>query len=148
MPPADKAAGWEGSREGVRDGPHDRACRELAPCKLPTGGPPGVRTQGTKGDEGGHTAPPPPPPSPPPTHERGEDSEGTARGHGGGGAGQTTTPGGETGGKRCRRQAARAWPKKKGKTTRQSRERKQTRTGHGRKQGARKGVRERGKPQG
>ena len=60
VPPADKAAGWGGKRERVRDGPHDRARRRLAPSKPPTGGPPGVRTQGRKGDEGGHTANPPP----------------------------------------------------------------------------------------
>ena len=59
--PADKAAGGGGSRERVRDGPHDRACRELAPSTPPTGGPPGVRTQDRKGHEGGHTANPPPP---------------------------------------------------------------------------------------
>ena len=61
MPPADKAVGWGGSRERVRDGPHDRARRELAPCKPPMGGPPGVRTQGRKGDAMSHTANPPPP---------------------------------------------------------------------------------------
>ena len=32
-PPEDKAAGWGGSGERVRDGPHDRARREHAPCK-------------------------------------------------------------------------------------------------------------------
>ena len=32
-PPEDKAAGWEGSGERVRDGPHDRAPREHVPCK-------------------------------------------------------------------------------------------------------------------
>ena len=141
VPPADKAAGWGGSRERVRDRPHDRARRELAPSKPATGGPPGVRTQSRKGDEGGHTANPPPcrgtraapractvlatcirqrtvskgaPPTPlSPAHPgRGEDSEGTARGHAGG-AGQTTTPGEETGGKQWRRQAARAQKKKK-----------------------------------
>ena len=32
-PPEAKAAGWGGSGERVRDGPHDRARREHAPCK-------------------------------------------------------------------------------------------------------------------
>ena len=32
-PPEDNAAGWGGSGERVRDGPHDRAQREHAPCK-------------------------------------------------------------------------------------------------------------------
>ena len=32
-PPEDKAAGWGGSGQRVRDGPHDRARREHAPCK-------------------------------------------------------------------------------------------------------------------
>ena len=60
-PPKDKAAGWGGSGERVRDGPHDRARREHAPCKPQQGGPPGVRTQGREGDDGSHTASPPPP---------------------------------------------------------------------------------------
>ena len=40
-PPEDKAARWGGSRERVRDGPHDRARRKHAPCKPPLGGPRG-----------------------------------------------------------------------------------------------------------
>ena len=61
MPLADKAAGWGGSGERVRDGPHDRPRREHAPCNPQAGGLPGEQTQGRKGEDGSHTASPPPP---------------------------------------------------------------------------------------
>ena len=61
-PPEDKVAGWGGSGERVRDGPHDRARREHAPCKPQRGDRRGVRPQGRKGDDGSQTASPAPPP--------------------------------------------------------------------------------------
>ena len=141
-PPEDKAAGWGGSGERVRDGPHDRARREHAPYKPQRGdhrscerrvgrattgatrqAPPPAEGQvprlvptpcSRRAYAGGQTArtPPPPPPSPPPAQERGEDSEETPRGQGGGGRERTETPGGEKGGERRRRQAAGAQIKK------------------------------------
>ena len=114
VPPADKAAGWGGSRERVRYGPDDRVRREHAPCKPPTGGPPvcehrvgrattGATRQAPPPAEGqvrrlvpapcsqrayarGQTARMPPPPNPfsPPTQEMGEDSLGDSEGTWGG----------------------------------------------------------------
>ena len=60
MPPADKAAGWGGSNERVQYGPHDRARREHAPCKPPTGGPPGGANTGWEGRRRERHGKPPP----------------------------------------------------------------------------------------
>ena len=138
------------------------------------GGAPGVRTQGKKGDDGSHTASPPPPPAegqvprlvpapclprayargqtartphPPtpfssthPVRRRGQrgDSEGAW-----GGAEDRPKRRGE------RRVASGRGAKKKKRTpTRQSRDRQQGQTEHGRSQEARQGARERGTPLG
>ena len=140
--------------------------------QAPTGGPPGVRTQGRKGDDGSHTASPPPPcrgtSAAPracavlatclrqrtdseapfsPTHPgrgRGQRGDGEAT-WGGGGRGQTETPGGETGGERWRRQAAGAKKKKQKKNKANQRARAGTDSRDGRDTA---GTRERGKGRG
>ena len=176
-PPEDKAAGWGGSGERVRDGPHDRARREHAPYKPQRGdhrgcerrvgrattgatrqAPPPAEGQvprlvpapcSRRGYARGQTArmPPPPPPSPPPAQERGEDSEETARGHGGG-AEDDRNAGGREGRRAEETPSSRSPKKKRSKTRRQSKDRQQRRTGHGTNQGARQGARERGTPLG
>ena len=167
--PADKAAGWGGSRERVRDRPHDRARRELAPCTPPTGGPPGVRTQGRKGDEGGHTANPPPPlqrdkshvPAPqrhhksqrtdskgapstpePATHpKKGRGQRGDSEGTWGGGRGTDHNAGGRDG--RQVVETPEPGPKKKERAKQRTRAGKESRDGRGTA-----GTRERGKGRG
>ena len=60
-PPEDKAAGWGGSGERVRDGPHDRARREHAPCKPQRGDHRGCERRVERATtEATRHAPPPP----------------------------------------------------------------------------------------
>ena len=60
-PPEDKAARWGGSRERVRDGPHDRARRKHAPCKPQRGGTGGANAGWEGRRREPHGKPPPPP---------------------------------------------------------------------------------------
>ena len=162
-PPAeDKAAGWGGSRERVRDGPHDCAQREHAPCKPQLGDHRGCDRRVGRGTTGATRQGSSPPAEgqvprlmpalcsrrayargqaarkPPPPPERG-DSKGTW-----GGAEDRSKRRGE-------RRVASAGGKKREKRrtpTRQSRGRQQGQTGHDRNQEARQGARERGTPLG
>ena len=166
--------GQSGTMERQR---REGAGRTTRPCPkgartvhAPTGGPPGVRPQGRKGDDGSHTASPPPtcrgtsaapractvlatclrqrtgskdapPPTPfsstHPRKGRGQrgDSEGTW-----GGAEDRPKRRGE----RPVASGGDAKKKKQRTPTRQSRDRQQGLTGHGRSQEARQGARERG----
>ena len=60
-PLEDKAAGWGGSGERVRDGPHDRACREHAPCKPQQGDHRGCERRVERATTGATRHAPPPP---------------------------------------------------------------------------------------
>ena len=59
-PPEDKAAGWGGSGERVRDGPQDRARREHAPCKPPRGDHRGCERRVGRATTGATRQAPPP----------------------------------------------------------------------------------------
>ena len=61
-PPEDNAAGWGGSGERVRDGPHDRARRGHAPCK-PQRGDHGACERRVERATTGATRHAPPPPA-------------------------------------------------------------------------------------
>ena len=60
-PPEDKAAGWGGSGERVRDGPHDRARRVHAPCKPQRGDHRGCERRVGRATTGATRHAPPPP---------------------------------------------------------------------------------------
>ena len=60
-PPEDKAAGWRGSGERVRDGPHDRAQREHAPCTPQRGDHRGCDRRVGRATTGATRQAPPPP---------------------------------------------------------------------------------------
>ena len=60
-PPEDKAAGWGGSGERVRDGPHDRARRGHAPCKPQRGDHRGCERRVERATTGATRHAPPPP---------------------------------------------------------------------------------------
>ena len=60
-PPGDKAAGWGGSGERVRDGPHDRARREHTPCKPQRGDHRECERRVEKATTGATRHAPPPP---------------------------------------------------------------------------------------
>ena len=60
-PPEDKAAGWGGSGERVRDGPHDRARREHAPYKPQRGDHRGCERRVGRATTGATRQAPPPP---------------------------------------------------------------------------------------
>ena len=60
-PPEDKAARWGGSGERVRDGPHDRARREHAPCKPQRGDHRGCERRVGRATTGATRHAPPPP---------------------------------------------------------------------------------------
>ena len=62
-PPESKAAMWGGSGERVRDGPHDRAQREHAPCKPQRGDHRGCDRRVGRAMPGGTRQAPPPPPA-------------------------------------------------------------------------------------
>ena len=62
-PPEDNAAGWGGSGERVRDGPHDRAQREHAPCEPQRGGHRGCDRRVGRATTGATRLAPPPPPA-------------------------------------------------------------------------------------
>ena len=59
-PPEDKAARWGGSGERVRDGPHNRARRKHAPCKLQRGGRGGCERRVGRATTGATWHAPPP----------------------------------------------------------------------------------------
>ena len=59
-PPEDKAAGWRGSGERVRDGPNDRARREHAPCKPQRGDHRGCERKVERATTGATRHAPPP----------------------------------------------------------------------------------------
>ena len=59
-PPEDKAAGWGGSGERVRDGPHDRVRREHAPCKPQRGDHRGCERRVERATTGATRHAPPP----------------------------------------------------------------------------------------
>ena len=60
-PPEDKEAGWRGSEERVRDGPHDRAQREHAPCTPQRGDHRGCDRRVGRATTGATRQAPPPP---------------------------------------------------------------------------------------
>ena len=60
-PPEDIAAGWGGSGDRVRDGPHDRARREHAPCKPQRGDHRGCERRVGRATTGATRHAPPPP---------------------------------------------------------------------------------------
>ena len=176
-PPEDTAAGWGGKGERVRDGPHDRAQTEHAPCKPQQGEPPGVnRRKGrvTTGatwqappplqrdkcrasclrpacdvltPEDGQRGRPPPPPPSPPPTQE-RGEDSEETARGHGGRGGAEDRPKRRGERRVASGRGKKKTKKQRTPTRQSRGRQQRQTGHGKSQEARQGARERGTPLG
>ena len=176
--PEDKAAGWGGSGERTRDGPHDRAQREHALCMPQRGDHRGCERRVGRATTGATRQAPPPPAEgqvprlvPAPCSRRAYARGQAARKpppptpfsstHPGKGRGQRGDSEGTWGGgaedrpkRRGERRVAsgggaKTKKQKKQRTpTRQSRGRQQGQTGHGRSQEARQGARDRGTPLG
>ena len=170
-PPEDNAAGWGGSEERVRDGPHDRAQREHAPCKPQRGDHRGCDRRVGRATTGATRLAPPPPAEgqvprlvPAPCSRRAYARGQAARKpppptpysstHPRKGRGQREDSEGTWGGAEDRpkgrgeRRVTSSGKKKQKTPMRQSRGRQQGQTGHGRNQEARQGARERGTPLG